>query len=716
MSLKFTICLLFSWLSVLYSQRDINWQNPYPQGNSLNDVRTFGDSIFIVGDYATIIYSFDNGKSWSVKTNIDNIQTNFNQAYFPNSHTVFIVGNGGTALTYNFDSENRTSVNIGTNNDLLSVYFANNLNRWVGDSEGILYNTTDAGVTWRRDSLEKGYKIIRIHFADKNKGWCLAVHNGGDFFTERSKIFRTTDAGRTWRVINDDYLTYRDMVFTDSLNGFATFNVYNHFLRTTDGGESWRDVEIISPEQAAIDNISFLDSLTGYGTGLGKIYSTTDGGINWHQYGAESEQRFNSIFVQTGGAWIAAGNNGIIYQSPGDTLWRKISRNIPYNFKGIHFPDDNTGWIVGQHSPKNTYNPKWSSYVLRTKNKGSDWETAGKFDKIVLENIYFTDSLNGWVVGNRILKTSDGGLNWIEQQPDTNIHLYSVNFYTPQTGWACGTDGKLLHTSDGGESWNYKDVNTEKALLDISFPDESTIYICGESGTVFKSVNSGENWSELFPFTDEHLNAIDFKDSLTGFCAGESIFKTTDGGNNWEVKYFADTPIHDIKIIGNSIWAIGYNGQMLYSSDTGENWTTLISPTNKRLTALAFYKNEIWIAGYDGVILSTDPVITSIKRDRENYLNNFALSQNYPNPFNPTTTIMYAIPASVNGHSSLVQLKIYNILGEEVTTLVNEKQAPGRYTVKFNANNLASGVYIYRLKINNVFNTITQTKKMALLK
>jgi hypothetical protein len=64
----------------------------------------------------------------------------------------------------------------------------------------------------------------------------------------------------------------------------------------------------------------------------------------------------------------------------------------------------------------------------------------------------------------------------------------------------------------------------------------------------------------------------------------------------------------------------------------------------------------------------------------------------------------------------LVQLKIYNILGEVVTTLVNEKQSPGNYEVKFKADNLASGVYIYRLTINNGFKTMTQTRKMVLLK
>ncbi len=85
----------------------------------------------------------------------------------------------------------------------------------------------------------------------------------------------------------------------------------------------------------------------------------------------------------------------------------------------------------------------------------------------------------------------------------------------------------------------------------------------------------------------------------------------------------------------------------------------------------------------------------------------YELSQNYPNPFNPVTTINYSI--SSNGN---VQLKVYDILGREVATLVNETKVPGNYKVNFNASNLASGVYFYRLQTGS----FVQTKKMVLMK
>ena len=85
----------------------------------------------------------------------------------------------------------------------------------------------------------------------------------------------------------------------------------------------------------------------------------------------------------------------------------------------------------------------------------------------------------------------------------------------------------------------------------------------------------------------------------------------------------------------------------------------------------------------------------------------FYLYQNYPNPFNPVTTIKYAIPKTVN-----VELKVFDILGREIKTLVNEPMNAGYYEVQFNASNFASGVYFYRMKAGEYI----KTSKMLLIK
>ena len=108
----------------------------------------------------------------------------------------------------------------------------------------------------------------------------------------------------------------------------------------------------------------------------------------------------------------------------------------------------------------------------------------------------------------------------------------------------------------------------------------------------------------------------------------------------------------------------------------------------------------------EDVVLAKKEVET-ISYQGSNAVKSYELAQNYPNPFNPTTTINYQIPKD-----GFVTLKIYDVLGKEVATLVNENKATGRYNVEFNAGNLASGVYLYQLKVND----FVATKKLVLLK
>jgi hypothetical protein len=110
-------------------------------------------------------------------------------------------------------------------------------------------------------------------------------------------------------------------------------------------------------------------------------------------------------------------------------------------------------------------------------------------------------------------------------------------------------------------------------------------------------------------------------------------------------------------------------------------------------------------------------LITGIKSISGNIPSDYMLSQNYPNPFNPKTRFRFAIPPPENGSNQSVQLKIFDILGSEVETLVNEQLKPGTYEVDWpapagNASNYPSGVYFYKLVAGN----FSETKKMVLVK
>ncbi|HBQ59643.1 MAG TPA: hypothetical protein DD671_08470, partial [Balneolaceae bacterium] len=117
------------------------------------------------------------------------------------------------------------------------------------------------------------------------------------------------------------------------------------------------------------------------------------------------------------------------------------------------------------------------------------------------------------------------------------------------------------------------------------------------------------------------------------------------------------------------------------------------------------------VGGYNGTLQliarTSADLGLSVSNELDEMPEKFALEQNYPNPFNPTTVIQYSVADVSN-----VQLQVFDVLGRRVATLVNEVQAPGAYTVNFNARNLSSGTYFYRIEAGD-FSSI---KKMMLIK
>ena len=109
----------------------------------------------------------------------------------------------------------------------------------------------------------------------------------------------------------------------------------------------------------------------------------------------------------------------------------------------------------------------------------------------------------------------------------------------------------------------------------------------------------------------------------------------------------------------------------------------------------------------EAVTKYTDHITDVFDNDSKTIPDNFSLEQNYPNPFNPSTNIKFSIPASSN-----VKLSVYNMLGQEVATLINSDLSAGTYSYTFDASKLSSGIYFYTIRTNS----FTQTRKMMLLK
>jgi hypothetical protein len=133
-----------------------------------------------------------------------------------------------------------------------------------------------------------------------------------------------------------------------------------------------------------------------------------------------------------------------------------------------------------------------------------------------------------------------------------------------------------------------------------------------------------------------------------------------------------------------------YNYQIAYTNDIVQNYNI---------------NNVIVHAGDSNV--NIDLIPTDVKLIDSGIPSNYYLSQNYPNPFNPSTVINYEIPKV-----SRVTISVYNVLGQEITKLVNREQAAGKYSVDFNAEKLSSGIYFYKIQAGN----FSSFKKMILMK
>jgi photosystem II stability/assembly factor-like uncharacterized protein len=359
-----------------------------------------------------------------------------------------------------------------------------------------------------------------------------------------------------------------------------------------------------------------------------------------------------------------------------------------------------------------------------------------------LNGVCFTDSANGTVVGEdgTILRTSDGGNIWVKQSgSDTLGILRSVHFINQNTGWAVGgighgpgAQGTIFWTTDGGTNWEIQLFRNE-FFSSVHFVNKDIGWITGAYGAIYKSTDGGIVWESQASGTGVALLSVYFVDSNTGWAVGTNgtILKTNDSGVNWVSQISGTTePLYSVYFIDSNVGWIaggqGLGGRILNTNNGGENWEYQYG-YSKSLFSIYFINHHIgWVAGDNATILhTTNGGVSFVEEEEIDELpSEFLITQNYPNPFNPSTKIKYLVP-----QLSYVAIKVFDILGNEIETLVNEEKTTGIYEVEFNASSLpgyvsakggyASGVYFYRLQVypaNGGAEGYVGTKKMLLLK
>ncbi len=387
----------------------------------------------------------------------------------------------------------------------------------------------------------------------------------------------------------------------------------------------------------------------------------------------------------------------------------------------------------------------------------SDWVKLNTGTSANIYSVFFTDANTGYAsLGQSLLKTTNGGLNWIILDPAGITYLGNIYFLNSETGFSSSSG--IYKTTDGGIS--YIQVNTIAYYTKISFVNSNTGFSISDE--FLKTTNQGASWYSIPipPGFGGVANTGCFINENTGIVGYSHVqhpnnviyfFKTTNGGSSWQQVYFANGffALLNSVSVNNTVY-IGYTGGVYRSSNSGQTWAQYAAP-NYNVRAIAFINEGTgffcgeqnsfyrstnsgvnwqfiptdtvtnfsgihfptqsvgYLCGTGGVIFKTTNAggtlgVTLLSNEIPK---EFSLGQNYPNPFNPQTQIKFDIAKHSN-----VRITVYDIAGRLVTTLVNENLKPANYEIKFEGSGLSSGAYFYKIEAGEFITT----KKMLLVK
>ena len=370
-----------------------------------------------------------------------------------------------------------------------------------------------------------------------------------------------------------------------------------------------------------------------------------------------------------------------------------------------------------------------NSVVRRTTDGGVNWQNGNPNPVVIAGMVNCIDAIDGntaWLSTTNsgstfIYKTTNAGVNWQQVFSSAQTRIFGLKMTDASNGFAFGDPisniWQMLVTTNGGVNWQLSPNAPAAGSIETCLPNSFQVSLpniwWGTSvTTVYRSTNSGGSFtSHAANVTGIYILALHFGSDGTGFSASTSISKSTNSGLNYSTLPAPGSGnIEAIQGEGQNFWFIRGN-QIYRSTDSGTSWE-LVFTSAQSLVHMDFPDavsgcQTGWAVGNGGYIYKMTGHIVGTSLNQNEIPAAFELKQNYPNPFNPETTIEFSIPIS-----SVVELRVFDNNGSEVSVLENRELTAGRYTYNFNTVHLASGVYFYTLKTPE----FTQTRKMLLVK
>ncbi|HZW40027.1 MAG TPA: YCF48-related protein [Ignavibacteriaceae bacterium] len=706
------------------------WLHQKPQGADVRWVQMLDENNWVAaGMFGLFMKTTDAGQTWywHPKASHPYSDGDYNMIYighFFNKDTG-IVG-GGDAIRRTTDGGvtwKEIPYTFSSSGIIWGSHFINNRIGYVsGDDSILIQRTTDAGLHWKK--LDSAWIDPDDLIKDVWSNDTLIIGA-----LKHGNILRSTDRGQTFQTLNVGATNNLFSVeFKDKNNGWVVgsggFAAY-----TTDGGLTWTSVDgLPSYDMNDVDyrKVNGVDQVVVTGSPY-YLYGTTNKGQSWTTIAFRpSGQKWTDYmhktdFLPDGNSYVVVGETGLIYS--------KIASNDPkchtqFLKSGILWDvwaENKNGKVIAVGEETNT---SANDHIMLSTNGGVDWQIININTNSTLRSISMVNSNVGYIAGTEgtLFKTTDGGYTWNPIITNTTTNFYSCDFISESTGWVVGYGGVVIKTTDGGVTWVSESSTLPASVYDVDFVNENVGWISGGSGLIRKTTNGGENWFAQDPLMDSStiyaLKAVNENLVFVGGSLGK-MARSTDGGVTFDSMQtppqFSTIIIRDMDFRDEKFGVLGATGsKVCTTTDGGLTWKMEFA-NNTTIFGVDIVDSPddtaaIFVVGLKGSIIANKTFVVPtilFSDDLSGSPKEYSLEQNYPNPFNPTTSIKYSIPSQQN-----VEIKVFDVLGNQVAVLVNEVKPAGSYEVKWDANGFSSGLYFYQFKLDSY----SETRKMILLK
>jgi len=635
---------------------------------------------------------------------------------------------------------------------------------FTNTTEGV-YRSYDAGVSWQQVNTVIMGTDLEINPVDTN----IIISSHGNFASTGFGIYRSSDGGNSWdhittglpsyyegKILLDIYNDDPNIVYASIGDGFDVGGGASWLCKSTDAGLSWtivnqtnyskhqgwfsHDVAIdqSNPDRLIVIGIEIWKSTNGGATitqkssggvqlGRPAIGDPNEGGPGYVHSDAhvviQHPTDMNTYYVGTDGGVFRTTDFGETFES------RNGSFQTVQFYNGTSSSQTDSLFTIGGLQDNSTVIYDGDLAWIRNIGGDGSWTSTDPFND---NNVYAS-----WQYLN-MQRSTNGGNNFTTITPPNSNNTAFIapfkSFFANSSIIYAGRD-KIFKSTNSGNNWiatnNNNPLDGNPAIaMEISYQTSDKIYVATApfsttQGNIFKTTNGGTNWvnitgvlPDLFP---SDIAVDPFDDSVVyvtfyGFGSGH-IFKSTDSGNNWTdiSDNLPDIPAPAVIVDPNNInhVYVGTDIGVFVSTNAGGNWQDFNEGLPDAVQAMDLNytaaNNVIRVmthgnGAYERKFISQ---IISHSEDGQNSISDFKLEQNYPNPFNPTTNVEFQI-----ADRGFVSLKVYDVLGNEVTTLINNELSSGIHKVEFDGTGLPSGTYFYRLETDNYL----ETKKMVLLK